>query len=83
MITKFEVASCIICVRCGDRMFKVSDSYGDYFECLACSHTVDIKVNPAYVPQQRTYEMASPFYLTNMKRLIYGNSINSSDVIGE
>lgn len=64
-------------------MFKVDDSYGEYFECLACSHTVDIKLNPAYVPQQRTFEMSSPFCLSGYKTLIYGNPITKSDVIGE
>ena len=84
MVTKpFKVTSCIICVRCGGRMFKVDDSYGEYFECLACSHTVDIKLNPAYVPQQRTFEMSSPFYLSGYKTLIYGNPITKSDAIGE
>lgn len=84
MVTKpFEVTSRIICVRCGGRMFKVSDSYGDYLECLACSHTVDIKVNPAYVPQNRSYEVSNPFYLSGYKTLIYGNAITKSDVIGE
>ena len=71
MVTKpFEVASCIICVRCGGRMFKVDDSYGEYFECLACSHTVDIKLNPAYVPQQRTCEITSPFLLSSYKAVL-------------
>lgn len=84
MVTKpFEVTSCIICTRCGGRMFKVDDSYGEYFECLACSHTVDIKVNPAYVPQNRSYEVSNPFYLSGYKTLIYGNAITKSDVIGE
>jgi plasmid rolling circle replication initiator protein Rep len=63
-------------------MFKVEDSYGEYFQCLACSRTVDIKLNPAYVPQQRTFEMSSPFYLSSYKALIYGNPISKSDVIG-
>jgi hypothetical protein len=84
MVTKpYNVQSCIICVRCTGRMFKVDDSYGEYFECLACGHTVDIKLNPAYVPQQRTCEISNPFYLTNSKGLIYGDRLLKSDVMGE
>lgn len=84
MVTKpYEVQAQIICTRCTGRMFKVDDSYGEYFECLSCGHTIDIKLNPAYVPQQRTCEMAAPFYLSGYKALIYGNPITKSDVIGE
>jgi hypothetical protein len=64
-------------------MFVVDDSYGEYLECLACSHTVDIKLNPAYVPQERTFIMPNPFYLSSSKGMIYGDGLIKSEAIGD
>jgi DNA-directed RNA polymerase subunit RPC12/RpoP len=83
MVAKtYEVGSYIICAKCKGRMFYKDDNYGQYLECLNCSHTVDIKVNSSYVSVSRSIESGSSFYLSRIKPLIYGNSITKSDVIG-